>query len=548
MVVQFVLPTVVGISAVLLYGIGKLLLKKFSLLPVICLFIVNPAFIYFYLTGIDQSGLFWASSRVVPYTITEYPLFAILFGDVHAHTMGIFNQILFILLIVYLLTHWQKLNNSGRVVCAIVAGISLGTMLGMNVWDALSYAPIFILAAIVIWYQTHRGVDGEESFRTHTSVSKACVHLYHDVSSLLKKRTEISNSSATILYLWILVPLIALLSYAPFFLMMNGGDQGVGIVHTKTTIPEFFLVFGWFLVLLICTLYSDIKKQPNLLLVAIPFLLVGYPLIGFIIVLLAYLIVRRGGVPDFLLASGLLLALLCELIYVMNLSDVGEWYRQNTVFKLYFSAWFLLGIGSLCSVSIRVEQLMDRLLHGGKGAIIEKYLPKLVVCGVVILVLSVPILNQQLRFVSYDEIQGLDGYGWMKITHPGDYAAAMYLRELSGEYVLVEAELQPHFYYGRISSATGIPTILGWAIYYESTWRGDNPPGWEYERKTDISMIYEQPERASEIMAKYNANLLILGALERERYQIPDDLSAYQPDLVPVFTAGETVIYQRVEE
>jgi uncharacterized membrane protein len=46
-------------------------------------------------------------------------------------------------------------------------------------------------------------------------------------------------------------------------------------------------------------------------------------------------------------------------------------------------------------------------------------------------------------------------------------------------------------------------------------------------------------------MMKYNANLLIVGAPERERYSIPDDEN-YLSDLIPIFTAGTTTIYQRI--
>jgi YYY domain-containing protein len=547
-VFQLVAPTVASVSAVQLYGMGKLLLKKFSVLPVILLFIVNPGFIYHYIKGVEPFYLLSASVRVIPETFTEYPLYTFLFGDAHAHAMAIFNQMLFILLIIYLFTQWQKLINSERAMCAILAGISLGTMVGMNSWNALSYGPIFILAAIVIWYQTHGNAEREEAGWVGTSFFKACIHVYHDVLDLLKKRTEISHSSATILYLWILVPLIAFLSYAPFFIMMQPhGAQGIGIVHTKTLLPEFFLAFGWFVFLLVCTLYSDIKKQPKLLVIAIPFVITGYPLIGLIFVLLAYLIARHEGVSDFLFACGLLLVLVCELVYMVDSTSWSAWYRLNTSWKLYCAAWFLLGLGALCSASIRVERFMDRVCHGEKGAIIEKCITRLVVGGIVVLILSVPILNHELKVVSYSEIQGLDAYAWMERTHPEDYAAAMYLRDLPGEHILVEADGDFDLYYTRMASITGIPTIMG-SSNHEMSWRGDNPPGWREERKMDIAIIYEQPERISEIMEKYNANLLILGAPERKAYQIPDDPNTYPPDLVPIFTAGETTIYQRVHE
>ena len=49
---QFMVPTIAAISAVQLYGVGKLLIKRFCLLPAICLFTPSLALIY-YLTRSD---------------------------------------------------------------------------------------------------------------------------------------------------------------------------------------------------------------------------------------------------------------------------------------------------------------------------------------------------------------------------------------------------------------------------------------------------------------------------------------------------------------
>ena len=540
---QFVLPTVASVSAVQLYGVGKLILNRFSLLPVLCLFVVNPAFIYEYITGTDAFSLLWNSSRVIEAAITEYPLFTFLFGDVHAHALGIFNQAFFILLIVYLFSQWQKLSLVERTVCAILMGISLGTMPGINSWDALVYGPVFVLAAILIWYQSCSKVKREASCGAFAWLSAWFVHLYAHISGIYKEREKMSNSSATVLYLWILVPAIILLSYAPFFLMMHTeGAQGIGFVYTKTTLHEFLLVFGWFLLFFVCTLFSEVKKRPYLLLISVPFIITGYLVMGLIATLLCYLVARHEGVSDFLLGCGLFITLACEIVYMVD--GMGpDWYRMNTIFKLYLPAWLLIGVGSICSAGIHAEHFMDRVCNDEKRSAIEKISTGIV--GVITLacILGAPFIAYG-TLGGYDHRPTLDGYAWMERAYPDDYAAIVYLRELSAEHVLVEAEGGDYLYYGRISSATGIPAILGWP-FHEIMWRGDNPPGWYGERMRDLSMMYEQPDMTAEIMEKYNADLLILGASERERYHIPADESSYLFDLIPIFTAGTTTIYQR---
>jgi YYY domain-containing protein len=326
-------------------------------------------------------------------------------------------------------------------------------------------------------------------------------------------------------------------------MMHTEGVGGIGFVYTKTTLQEFLLVFGWFLLFFVCTLYSDIKKRPYLLLLSVPFILTGYLVIGLIVTLLSYLIARHEGVSDFLMGCGLFIALVCEIVYMVD--GMGpDWYRMNTIFKLYLPAWLLVGIGSTCSAGMHAEHFIDCICSDKRRFVIEKITIGAV--GVVTLacILGAPFIAYGTLGGLYDHRPTLDGYAWMERAHPDDYAIIVYLRELMGEHALVEAEGGDYLYYGRISSGTGIPAILGWP-FHEVMWRGDYPFGWYGDRMRDLSMMYEQPDMTAEIMAKYNADLFILGGPERERYHIPEDESLYL-DLIPFFTAGGTTLYQRV--
>jgi YYY domain-containing protein len=552
-VFQFIIPTVASVSAVQLYGVGKLLLKRFSLLPVACLFIMNPFFVYDYINGVGIPALLWRSSRVVPDTITEYPGFTFLCGDVHATGMTVFNQCFFILICVYLFSQWKKINHFERGFCTILTGISLGTMVGLHSWDTLFYGMIFCFAAVIIWYQSHTEHEHAEHDREGSGdvrrwIIMWCTHLYTDIVGLFREKTDISDSRAAILYLWILVPVISLLSYAPFLLMMTPyGFQGFGFVHTKTTVTEFLLMFGWFVLLHLCTLVPEIKKQPTLLFIAVPFVVTGYSLIGILLTLLAYLMVKQKKAPDILVGSGLFLILLGELVYVMDFLSGRPGYRTNTIFRLYIAAWLLFGVGSLCNIGIHIEQLMNRVSFDGKKRIFEKVIPVAVIIVVLLSILAAPLIAWKTNAESYDSLQDLDGFAWLKRNYPDDYAAIEYLWGLPGKYILIEQEGGDYSYSARISTATGMSAVLGWT-FHELGWRGANPPGWHGERTSDVRAIYHEPERAIEIMEKYNADFLILGALEREWYKVPDDLAEYPSDLIPVFTAGETTIYQRAQK
>jgi len=55
----------------------------------------------------------------------------------------------------------------------------------------------------------------------------------------------------------------------------------------------------------------------------------------------------------------------------------------------------------------------------------------------------------------------LDGLAYLDASRPGEAAAIAYLRSLEGDHCIVEAENGDYGYYSRVSTFTGIPTILG---------------------------------------------------------------------------------------
>jgi len=132
----------------------------------------------------------------------------------------------------------------------------------------------------------------------------------------------------------------------------------------------------------------------------------------------------------------------------------------------------------------------------------------------------------------------LDGLAYIRDSHPGDAPAIAYLRTLSGDEILVEAEGGDYTYYSRVSSFTGIPGIIGMP-FHEFMWRGDDT-GWFSTRNNDIRAIYEQPDKTIPLMKKYQATLLYVGDAERERYTV----NITPAGLELVYSAGGTEIYR----
>jgi YYY domain-containing protein len=487
------LPTIFSLAAINLYAIGTLMLEKFRWLPLIILFIPNPSFFYQIAQGKALNAVFWDSTRTITNTINEYPLFSFIWGDVHAHVISIFNQVLLIFLLLYACKQWELLENRAQWLVGILCALSLGSMPLFNTWDVLIYAPIVLLFVVLIirrvWKNTHR--------------FSSCWPLAA-------------------------IPPLAILLYLPFYFQLKTTIGGISIVHTPSNPVEFMLVNGLFITIFFAVLWRDIVKKPYLLLVTIPFILAGYIAAAIALIPLVYFIARKHhDLSDILASTGLVLLIFCELFYLRD--NMGDTYfRMNTVFKCYLPVWILLGTAAAIMIGKWLSEVRwIPVLPVRTTAVITA-----IVVGFLFILPSVMPVSQNYGAGT------LDGLAYLKDSHPADAGGVAYLRALQGDYRIVEAEGGDYTYYSRISSFTGIPAIIGMP-FHEYMWRGDDT-GWFTTRLADIKSIYEEPEKTVELMKKYNATLLYLGDSERERYRV----NISTDSLDKVYSVDGAEIYQ----
>jgi uncharacterized membrane protein len=244
------------------------------------------------------------------------------------------------------------------------------------------------------------------------------------------------------------------------------------------------------------------------LLVAVPFILAGYTAAAIAAVPLLYFIVKKEhSLPKILAILGLLLLIIVELFYLKD--NMGDTYfRMNTVFKCYLPAWIILGISAFAMAGAWLARPgRVPVMPAKKSAV----LATLVIGILFVTPFLVPLdLNYGSR--------SLDGLAYLDTAHPGDAGGVAYLRNLTGNDRIVEAEGGDYTYYSRVSSFTGIPAIIG-QPFHEFMWRGDTT-GWYSTRLVDIRSIYEKPDQTVALMKKYNATLLYVGDLERDTYTV----------------------------
>jgi len=98
---------------------------------------------------------------------------------------------------------------------------------------------------------------------------------------------------------------------------------------------------------------------------------------------------------------------------------------------------------------------------------------------------------------------------------------------------------------GRVSMATGNPTLLGWD-FHEMQWRGKAYQELASGRPDAITQIYRtaSPEELPGLLHKWGIDYVYLGALEREKYKVSDAaLPRFDRFLNRVYDADGVVIY-----
>jgi len=230
------------------------------------------------------------------------------------------------------------------------------------------------------------------------------------------------------------------------------------------------------------------------------------------------------------IATGLLLTLSVEFIYLRD--TFGN--RMNTVFKFYYQAWVLLALASAYGLYYVIERA-----RGLGRALFLAGFAVLFVLGMIY-----PLAAGFDKAGGFAHLPTLDGLAWVRQSSPDEYAAVQWLnKHAQGTPVILEATGGSFTEYGRVSSRTGLPTLLGWGGH-ELQWRGNyDEPG---KREPDINTIYSSTDtqQVLTLLEKYGITYVYVGSLERGKYS-PAALAKFDRFMDVVFQQGNVTIYRR---
>lgn len=233
------------------------------------------------------------------------------------------------------------------------------------------------------------------------------------------------------------------------------------------------------------------------------------------------------------LGVALIVSLLCEILYVRDHLDGGEWYRMNTVFKFGLQAWVLLAVAT----TLLLPSLLRALQRRGAAAQAVGYG---VLIALIVLAAVYPIVGTvnrtAYRFPGNTTGPTLDGLAFMEresfplpaylqpsdkspviIPLRYDYEAIRWLnRHVRGTPVVLQSSLEFYRAYGvRIAASTGFPTIV--SPLHESEQRD---PQAVYQRDLDVITIYRTTDiqEALRLLSRYQVRYVYVGPIERAVY------------------------------
>ena len=499
----------------------------------------------------------WRATRVIDtlsggqsldYTITEFPMFSFLLGDLHPHVVSLPFVILGLSISLNLFLSpgkfgpawlWRHPVESG------VIALIIGSLAFINTWDFPLLAALLSITVLLRAYGQNQGnlpaASVRSAFMLIPILAVAVIlffPFYQTLGGQVSGILPLTGVGSRPISFLLVMGLFLFLS-ASFVLRQTGGLSRPSLREAPAVLLILVVALlplaVWTAIVLIVTAFSDgataaITKLVTRTLFVLP---------GLAIVVLAgasatqRILLRRDQVvafPLLLLATAFYLLVGVELYFVAD--SFGN--RMNTVFKVYYQAWLLLAVAgayglyfwfSHSRVSVEPETtnrqpvapvVVRRAVRSGRYAW----------TGVLAVLLLASAYYPLAAVLDRTGIAGerhtfsdntLDGLAFVADANQGEYAAIEWLRDQAPWGRIVEAVGDDYSEYGRISGSTGLPTVLGWKGH-ELQWRGGS--GLLDGRDEDITKIYQSddPHEVGRLLKKYGVTYVYFGHREISSY------------------------------
>ena len=529
----------------------------------------------------------WRASRVVQdydllknhrEVIDEFPFFSFLHADLHPHVLAIPFGLLAVAVALHLfLGGWRGLTNlfglrmhvspTGLLFVALV----LGGLAFLNTWDILIGLALILLAYVLARVREQGWAWGRlaDALALAFPLALAAAALYlpfyigfaSQAGGLLPNLINPTRGA----HLWVmfaplLIPLLMWLAWLWRSKALPAGWR-LGRFFNFGLVLLLWIgswALAWFIPLIEPALAQGFLASQALVNIGQLFLVATGMRLSYIASLLtllavlipasAFLLARwqaasRGRAADagepanerhaqhfavLLTVLGALLVLTPEFVYLRD--QFGT--RLNTVFKFYYQAWMLWSLAAAFGFAM--------LLIRARGAWAAAV--QIVMSLTLFAALIYPAFSLLFKTNNFASFAGytLDDFDRVRRENP-DEAAALEWLQSAPDGVVVEVVGDSYSGYARVSTYTGLPTVLGWPGH-ESQWRG----GYEEQgsRRDDMDALYTTSDwlLTQSILDRYDVRYVFVGGLERLTLAVDEE--KFRLNLLPVFSQGAVTIYE----
>jgi YYY domain-containing protein len=436
--------------------------------------------------GAFNFDYFWATSRVVPNTINEYPFWSLVFADLHAHVLAMpFEAAL-----LYLGSLWiapgASANRTGSLFLAAMTAWFGGIVAVTSSWSTPTVVALQLGLLATAWLQRGPTLG---SLAYYSAIAIAMLGLARAL-------------------------------FSPFWAHYAAPVGQWGWVRQEfAPIADVLTIFGVFLVatlpLLIRTIRDWTGGRAGRIAAAVIGLAVAVaigslrsPSCGLFVGWSIAGAIAWASAPNATIRTGALLIAAAGAIGA-GTETLFVWDRMNTVFKFYLQMWILLGCGS----ALLAWSAIDGARHRWKIA---------VPIALVAAAAAFTSVTAMIGFVSSPHAATrsptLDGLAYLETANPSERAAYEWAnREIVGIPVVLEAHGASYQAFSRVSMNTGLPTLLGWEYHLFQQGRSRDEID---ARARDVREIYQGTDtaRLDALLRNYRVDYIFVGPLERQTY------------------------------
>ena len=523
---------------------------------------MNPK-IDFHITGYKMSeennflwrffyggGLFWWATRVIPWTITEFPWFSLLWGDLHAHFMSYSFIFVFAHLVLDTLLSRNKGfrifgNNFSEITQKVsILAISLGYMFPQFIWNYPLYVGFLALSLFFVFYENEK---------------KLKFLLYFGISFLL----------------------ITLLSIVFYFqpmknlLELNSRRPTLTLEDFKTSLFSFnilyglqiFLIFSYFIHKIYVNIKSRIKRIIFILFLTLYFILYFTVLMNFFenpkrfdnpikvdwlsiksiifdfqtfIILMpftffsSYFLFSRkynNKIEMFLIVMILFDTL---VVWVYELFNIYG--RYVFVFKLHQSIWIFWNVSSALIVYYFKDKFNFKNIL---NTFFSLFFVLLLSSSVIYIIVTSVTETDRFRPNYGRNYLSIDAAEFIKNNHPDEYEAIKWINEnVKGNHIILEYPGESYEFYPRPSTFTGLTAFLEWKGHAEQVTLKNIA-----EMAEIANFIYNtsDSEQALNMLRQNNIEFIYVGGKEREAYSLNSIIKLEKEEKIKLLFKNEKV-------